>query len=266
MKLQGEPAPGADRTNATYVYGVVRGKRPELARAPRGLPGTRALRAVDAGDGLWLLAADAPLTAYGGPVIDAGLQDLDWVSERAMRHEAVVEHFARQGTLVPMKLFTLFRSDERAVAHVKKMRRRLVRIADRVAGCAEWGMRVHMDPRALKRGAVRGAAQAPSGSAFLRRKKAEHEAVRNATGRVAGVARRLFKELSAHAREAHTRPIASESADKTLVLDAVFLLPTGTTKGFRAIAARAAKTVAPDGLAVTLTGPWPPYHFVGSRP
>ena len=35
--------------------------------------------------------------------------------------------------------------------------------------------------------------------------------------------------------------------------------------GFRATAGRAAKAVAPDGLAVTLTGPWPPYHFVGGR-
>jgi hypothetical protein len=253
------------RTQATYAYGIVRGASPKTASAPGGLPGTHGFRAVDVGDGLWILAADAPLSHYSAAAIDARLRDLEWVSERAMLHEAVVEHFVKHTTVVPMKLFTLFEDDARAVAHVRKLRRRIERMADRVSGCAEWGMRVHVDPRAVARNAARSAGPAVSGLAFLKRKKAQQEAARDASGRLMTSARRVFGELSAHAREARTRPLADAMPDKTLVLDAVFLVPSAAVKAFRAAATRAAKAVATTGMAVTLTGPWPPYHFVGDK-
>src|SRR5439155_1170200 len=47
---------------ATYVYCLVqRARAPVLTRAPRGLPGTGRLRALDTGEGLWLVVAQAPL-------------------------------------------------------------------------------------------------------------------------------------------------------------------------------------------------------------
>ncbi|TMB13759.1 MAG: hypothetical protein E6J65_24825, partial [Deltaproteobacteria bacterium] len=102
-------------TNATYLYCLVRSARaPSLRGAPAGLPGAAPTRTIDAGGGLWLVAADAPLDRYGEKPIERGLQDLAWVSSVAVPHEAVVEHLAKIGTVVPMKLLTLFRSDERA--------------------------------------------------------------------------------------------------------------------------------------------------------
>src|SRR5688572_17770531 len=99
---------------------------------PRGLAGAGPVRLLDAGERLWLVAADAPLARYGAAAIERGLRDLTWVSACAMGHEGVVEHFARRATVIPMKLFTLFASDERAVAHVQRTRRRLDRLITRV--------------------------------------------------------------------------------------------------------------------------------------
>ena len=52
--------------------------------------------------------------------LEARLRDLDWVSEIALAHEAVVEHFARArgAVVVPMKLFTMFSSMDKAIADV----------------------------------------------------------------------------------------------------------------------------------------------------
>ena len=90
------------------------------ARAPRRGPARSLARAPS----VWLIAADAPLDRYAGDAIDARLADLDWVSRCAVAHDAVVEHLARQHPVIPMKLFTLFSSDERALAHVARTRRR----------------------------------------------------------------------------------------------------------------------------------------------
>ena len=53
-------------TCATYLYCLVRcpGVLP-LDGAPPGLPGLSDPRALAVGDGLWLVAADAPLPEYG---------------------------------------------------------------------------------------------------------------------------------------------------------------------------------------------------------
>src|SRR5207237_5218053 len=76
---------------ATYLYCLVRQERaPVLARAPRGLPATGRARALDAGDGLWLVVADAPLSRYGSASLEAHLRDLEWVGGCGAAPEAVV--------------------------------------------------------------------------------------------------------------------------------------------------------------------------------
>src|SRR5207302_9280315 len=133
-------------STATYLYCLVHSPRePSLRDAPAGLPGAGRPRAIDAGDGLWLVAADAPLDRYGEEPIEKGLQDLAWVSSVAVPHEAVIEHLAKAGTVVPMKPFNLLHSDDRALEHVAKQRRRIDRLVERIEGREEWGLRVTLD-------------------------------------------------------------------------------------------------------------------------
>ena len=124
--------------SVTYAYCLLSARRPPpRGRQPRGLPGTGPVRALDLGAGLRLIVGDAPLSRYGREPIAEGLRDLGWVSSCAMAHERVVEHFARHGTVIPMKLFTLFAGDQRATDHIRRslarVRRLLTQIADRRA-------------------------------------------------------------------------------------------------------------------------------------
>src|SRR5678815_5449768 len=97
-----------------------------------------------------------------------------------MAPEAVVEDAARSGPVVPMKLFTLFSSDERAAAHIVRTRKKLARLFELVAGREEWGVRVSVDERVAARRRAEGArsAKTTSGTGFLLRKKAEKDAER----------------------------------------------------------------------------------------
>src|SRR4051812_15254622 len=100
------------------------------------------LRLLDVDRGLWLVVADAPLSQYGGEIINRKLSDLDWVSRAAVAHEGVVESFIDQRAVLPMKLFTIFTSDERALEQVRTDRRRVNLLVKRVAHHLEWGVRV----------------------------------------------------------------------------------------------------------------------------
>lgn len=254
-------------SRATYLYCLVSApKPPSLRGAPAGLPGAGKPRALDAGRGLWLVAADAPLDRYGAAPIEKGLQDLAWVSSVAVPHEAVVEHLSKAGTVVPMKLFTLFHSDERALAHVARQRRHIDRLVERFEGREEWGLRMVLDEvSALQR--ARSEAQAASGgspgAAFLLRKKKEQDAAREVLDGARVRADALFEELSRRADDARRRPPPPGEVGKRVLLDAAFLLPRQKAKAFQAAVRAQAKKLGALGYQLTLTGPWPPYNFTG---
>ena len=252
------------RTAATYLYCLVRTPGALAAEgAPPGLPGLSDPRALAVGDGLWLVAADAPLPEYGSASIQAHLQDLDWVSSRAMAHETVVEHFGKTGTVVPMKLFTLFAGDDRALEHIRSERARLDRVLDRIAGCQEWGVLVRFDEAKAKE-AVAGEARGgeKTGTAFLLRKKTEQEASRTLLARLRGEMDEVFSDLEKQAAESRRREPVSPSP---LLLDGAFLVRSAELAGFERTVDRWAKRLAERACEVTLTGPWPPYNFIGEE-
>jgi hypothetical protein len=189
---------------ATYVYCVVnRDRSPALTRVPPGVPGGSKPRAIKAARGAWLVVSDVPLDAYGTKAVNAGLRDMEWVSARAMAHEAVGEHCSRRNDVVPMKLFTMFRDDERAISHVANASLRT--IFRKIAGCREWSVRVNCAPAAAppakrsetRRGAAAGRA---SGAAFLRRKQAQRDDRREAAATARGLVEQLHGRLSRIAR------------------------------------------------------------------
>jgi hypothetical protein len=224
---------------------------------------------------VWLVAASAPLDRYAADVIDARLADLDWVSRCAVAHDAVVEHFARQAPVIPMKLFTLFTSDERAVAHVTRTRRRLDRLFARVADRDEWGVRLVFDELAGSRASparsgarsARSAAsrRSTSGTEFLAQKKAAKDARQRAVADALDEADRLHDALARLADDSRRRTPAVEGPTSRMVLDAAFLVPRRDSRRFRAAVSAAVKALGARGLVLTLTGPWPPYHFVADQ-
>jgi hypothetical protein len=251
---------------ATYVYCLVRGARaPRLDDAPAGLAGTGRPRVLDVGGGLRLVVADAPLERYAKQAIEQGLSDIEWVGARALEHEALVEHVLASGTVVPMKLFTLFLGVARAVADVRAREAELGALLDRLEGRREWGVRVLVDPTpaaeaARERAEAGEAADQPAGTAFLLRKKRVLDATRTLRTELLGRAHEALEALSALAAEVRSRPPLREEG--RLLLDASFLVEDDATQAFHAQADERRDALAREGLALKLSGPWPAYNFV----
>ena len=255
-------------TTATCVYCLVANRtRPRTRRSLKGLPHSGALRLLDVDDGLWLVVSDVPLSKYGEAALKKGLADLDWVSTAAVAHETAVESFRSADAVLPMKLFTLFATDERARRHILANRASVNRLIERVTRMDEWGVRVAVRRPAAARPRPRGASAsrppASSGSSYLLGKKAQRDLVVHRAQRARAVAADLFNELAAHAAEARRRPATELPAEGgPLVLDAALLVPRSGSTKLKNAAARQARALLPEGYAVSLTGPWPPYSFM----
>jgi hypothetical protein len=272
----------------TYVYCLIAASRvPALDRSRRGLPGVGPLRLLAIGDGSgtngdgrrprarkspgalaqWLAVADAPLELYGEAVINRRLSELGWVSRAAVAHEAIVESFIEQPAVLPMKLFTIFMNDDRALEHVHAERRRIAAILTRVAGHHEWGVRVVLDATAAKIGnAKKGPGKRGStrtGAAYLSLKKAQRDQAAELSQRAQTTVAELYDRLGRRAAESKRRAVSELAAPGgPLLLDAAFLVPRGRSRQFASTVARETKALAATGYRLTASGPWPPYSFV----
>lgn len=253
------------KPTGTYVYCVVAAARRPALKAARGLAGAGPVRLIEqssAGGRLkkWLVVADVPLDRYGEAAINARLSDLDWISRVALAHEAVVESFIETAAVVPMKLFTIFTDDARAVEQLDAQSDRIDGVVKHVRGRIELGVRVTL---VRQRTHARPMKRAASGSAYLAGKKAQRDRAAELTVNAQAVVAELYDDLSRLAADA-VRRAASEIPvqDGPLLLDAAFLVPRTRATRFRSTVARRAKNLSRDGYRVTLTGPWPPYSFV----
>jgi len=258
-----------DSTTAIYLYAAVKStRRPSTARVPPGVPGATSPEVVPLAKGLWLVTGDVPLDVYGPSRLEPRLQDLEWVADVAVAHEGVVEHFSRvRGTtVVPMKLFTMFSSLEKAVADVASQRAALDRVIRHIAGCEEWGVRVTAAPGVPVPSAggrtPRAAAKPTSGAAFLAARRDARDAMKAARAEALAVADSAYTRLGRLARDSRQRERLQEAGTNPPILEAAFLVTAAGRARFKTEAKRQAAACAAAGADMTLTGPWPAYNFV----
>lgn len=251
---------------ATYLYCIVKSAtKPSTARTPEGLPGAGRPEAVAAAASLWLIVAAVPLTTYGTDVLERRLADMDWVGSVALSHESVVEHFATRAgmTVIPMKLFTMFSTVERAVADIAKRKGPIAATMRRISGAEEWGVRILREPSA--RGPKATPTRAATGAAFLAAKKKAKDDVALSKVVAAEAALDAFDQLAALARDARRRDDVAAAGATPPLLDAAFLVPSTSRARFKSAATRAAARCAGAGAQMTVSGPWPAYNFVQSE-
>jgi len=251
------------RTSGTYVYCVVAARRRPPIGKVTGPPGTRAPRLLQVHPNRYLVVSDAPLGSFGEAPLARRLSNLDWVSRAAVAHDAVVERFIAADAVLPMKVFTIFTSDERALAQTRSDWDRIEALLRGVTGHVEWGLRLMFDERQAP--AAAATPRAASGRSYLIAKQRHHTATavhaRLVRQRTAGV----VTALAAIARDVRQRPLTTAATSGSrLLLDAAFLVPRTREQRFRRVVAQQTRQLAPEGYAVHLSGPWPPYSFIES--
>ena len=246
----------------SYVFCLIRSDRqPTIRRVSEGMPGGHDLRAIEVADHLWAVVQSVPEAGYSETALSRGLQNLDWVGPRAIAHERVIESFLSARALLPMPLFTLFTSDDRAVQHVQSDGTRIRRLLKRVQGRVEWGLRLTFDEKSAR--AKVANRPVTSGTEFLARKRDVLSINRTRLKEAKGTADRVYKSISRLATAAQRRTSLERAAPGArLLLDAAFLVPAGKSGAFRTAVRQQTRDLRTAGIAVSLTGPWPAYNFI----
>jgi hypothetical protein len=192
------------------------------------------------------------------------LEELSWVAPRAYRHEDVVEAVMEAGGPVyPARFGTLFSGPDRLRDTLASHQGALRSYFDAVDGADEWAVKGLLDrEQAAAHRAEASAPEAESGTAYLRRRKRRQDARADLDDWLDETADALLDTLAPQARDTRVLPVRGNAGrEDEVAFNWAFLVPRADEDAFRAEVKRQSQAHEPRGLALDLTGPWPPYNF-----
>ena len=267
--------PGEAAAFYVYCIGFVNEVGPVI-NAREGLPPpiepTGRLETIGAAEIAAVVSA-VPLADYGEGALEERLADPAWLAARAMRHERVVEHFARRASTIPLRFGTIYLSPGRVREMLDEKWNEFNATLGRLRGREEWGVNLYADRARLReavvelsprlRGLAEQAAAATPGQGYLLRKKIEAARADEARAEARRASREVEETLAAEAEGAvRLRVRRDESGEHgDVAAKLAFLVARERFSGFREAAERLAERLAPAGFRLELTGPWPAYNF-----
>jgi hypothetical protein len=243
------------------VYAVAADAEPAFTGGLIGVGGGAA-RPVTAA-GLVAIAGDVPLAQFGEAALRRNLEDLDWLEQTARAHHAVIEAVAKERTVVPMRLATVYRFDEGVTGMLTERAADFREALARITARSEWGVKAYTAPPPEQGPPGQGqqppdAGQAPlgPGAAYLRRRRAQLAARSDARQQALVSARAIHEELGQLCVAARVYPpqspeLAGRSA--SMVLNAAYLVADERAEDFAAAVTGLA--AAHPSVQLALTGP-----------
>ena len=260
---------------ALYVYCIAETAptRQIVAEAtPPALEDDNGLQVLDVGD-FAAVTSKVPLSMYGEESLNENLSDATWTAMRAMRHERVVEHFAKRTSVVPLRFGTIYLTRDGVKQMLSDKALELRAIINRLRDCEEWGVNLfsdreklleaitHLSPRLRE---IAGEAQnASPGQAYLLQKKVQGLRADEARTELARMIDEVEANLSKQTKGAKRLRVLKVEATESGELKAkfAFLVERSCFDEFRREAERIAQDKNEVGIRLELTGPWPAYNF-----
>jgi hypothetical protein len=250
-----------------YVYAIARD-----AVTPRGEAVDRSSRFVSVkAAGVAAIATPVKSEEFSQEAIDSHAGDLEWLGAIGYRHQAVVADLMRETSIIPLRAFSLFSSEEALRKYLTENAAPFKSMLERLDGKQEWTIRIEFEPERWSESltqrvdSLRAIAKeidgAAAGKAFLLRKKLEEakkSASKEAEEQIVGEIERAVLDRLRCETVAESRQQRSGAFPQINILinrdEEARLQEVQTTLNDR---------YSGDGVTVALTGPWPPYSFVG---
>lgn len=264
--------------DAFYIYciGEERALRPLMEGPLPTAIEDGSLELIEA-SGLAALGSRVSLGDYGEEELQAHLNDATWMALRAMRHERVVDYFAKRTSVIPLRFGTIYLERPGIEKMLAGRDDELRATIERLHGREEWGVNVFCDRKVLMDAIIgysprlrelnEQASTASPGQSYLVRKKMDALRADEARAEVKRAAAHIQQKLQARSDGAASLRILKDEAGELgeLVAKLAFLVGSERFDEFRRTAEQLAQEHGGAGFRLELTGPWPAYNFVGSN-
>jgi Gas vesicle synthesis protein GvpL/GvpF len=258
-----------------YVYCIVESIPAEkiaVGSVPTAIEDGSSLELINRNQ-LTAVVSRVSMSTFGEEALAARLSDAAWTAVRAMRHEQVIEHFAKRTSVVPLRFGTIYLDRSGIERMLDEKKEQLNKIIQRLQGREEWGVNVYCDRESLLdnittlsprlREMAEVADRASAGQSYLVKKKIEALRQDEAKAEIARAAVEIEAKLQSHSDDAARLRILKVETTEHGELKAkfAFLVPKTKFENFRKAAEELAREFEQSGIKIELTGPWPAYNF-----
>ena len=269
-----EPRRSGSGATALWTYGVLAADAPLDASGLEGVDTTHPVQLVRDGD-LAALASQVPLDEYGADPLRRNLNDLSWLERVARAHESVLETAVHATTCVPLRLCTIYESEERLREMLRREHAAFTHALRQLTGREEWAVKLLVDADALTKAAraqsdevagleddARGRSE---GGAYMLRRRIDRHVRDRAATLATDTAEEVHARLESWAIDAVTRPPQNRELsghEGEMLLNGAYLVEAERVDGLRELVAELERDYDALGARIELSGPWPPYNFV----
>jgi hypothetical protein len=267
------PVGDAPSGDALWAYCVLPAGDP-LPAGTGGVAGDGPLERVEV-RGLAAIVSRVPLAEFGAAPLRENLNDLAWLERVARAHEGVLDAALGQSTIVPLRLCTIYESQQSVREMLDREHDSLAQALEALAGRQEWGVKLIVDEDRLAEEARSRSTEATTlqdelgartgGGAYMLRRRLERH-VREAVDVLgAELAEQLHAQLQDWASDAVVLPPQNPELsghEGRMLLNGAYLVDAERVTGLRELVADLEERQRALGARIELTGPWPPYNFV----
>ena len=211
------------------------------------------------------------------------LEDINWIKEKAVIHEEVIEEAMREGdrltSVIPMRFGIVFKDKTGLINALDKDYAGFKRILNKIKGKQEWSVKAYMFDREKLEQAIK------ENSYHLKQKEEEMAAMSEGMAyfmeeelkeTISGEVSKELDDLTAHVLE-ELGEIATESVktkilDSTMtgkaeqmVLNTAFLVQEDKVDTFKKNLEDIDDDLKKKGIYLEFSGPWPPFNFTSYR-
>lgn len=258
-----------------YLYGIVGAGPAESSGVLRqaGIDGKNRVYQVICRD-LCGVVSNVSLAEFGEEALNANLQDMRWIKEKAFLHEHILEQVMKTCTVVPMKFCTIYKNKERLEEVLRENYDKFQAALRLLDGKEEWGVKIYFNPLLVESDCVEiseevrelakeAAAQSPGKGYFLKKKMdglIEEEAKRQSFA----CADECYRRLSRLADRSCLNELPGKGAaggGREVILNSACLVLREMVPEFKRELAGLEEEYRAKGLEFACSGPWPAYNF-----
>jgi Gas vesicle synthesis protein GvpL/GvpF len=208
-----------------------------------------------------------PLSEYRGSQAVRRLGDRDWLLRRTLAHGALLRAAMRSSPIYPVPFGTLFTSLESLGRFVRAHEERIGGFLRRVAGMEEWELKVEASfssvaaLEALARHIHPEWSGLPAGTAYMLFCRERPALLAAGFEEAERRAAKLVARFSPAALHRLPPPASGGGGGDRYSARFALLMPAAQADALQKKVGRLAQEAAGGGLALALSGPWPPFSF-----
>ena len=207
------------------------------------------------------------------------VEDLNWIKEKAVIHEDVIEEAMRGAdglvNVIPMRFGIIFKDKAGLKETLDRDYAKMRRLLNKIRGKQEWSVKIYlMDSERFElmvkeenediRLKEQEMASMPEGMAYFMEEELKETVCNEVNKELDAMSDNLFGKLGEEAAElVKTKILDREMTGKTerMVLNAAFLVNTDKVGSFTKTLEGIDEEIKAKGLHLEYSGPWPPFNF-----